>query len=605
MSTLDKVKSAIGLKVVGKVNLEEIPKSTHPEKVSKEERDAQRQKNLEAQQEHNREVLMNDLKREAESIKQQMEDTRRVIDTLRQRKEFMKGDFDKWEKERAHKQLNLNYLTSRRSVRKKYNDFSLDNSTRQKELKFNGVRPKNMDVVHFYVAKAGATEAMDGVALVKDENHYYLAVDMYPRPEHPDNLSTCMDENPDGTFEGIWPKNVVLREAGKFEEKYMRNLADKYAADLKAADETIALADAGDKDGIEILKQNIEELDDLLSDSDKIDESIAKANEELMRLAGQANDVSMKLIKYEKGTIEEEVKEKNNDDEEEFKYVLEDLQQEEADSEIEKQFPHLPYLRGKRQMMDMSWPAIDTDFDPWLRFRLMSNVARLIGKAKMGHALTYVLSEDYYEEMSNRGKMHYRGMTFHDVVAEDHVVSAALIIPNQGHKDCIIFDINNRSQMTVIMVYVREGRLMFYESYSEQEIIGSPRIDSWICKSLRDSGTDINRLFSWLRNLIVSFLAMESDMERTVNVLVEEGKGEASEEHIDVKDKMGVADDRDIVIRDVSWYTDITVNREIPVRGYISHRWCGTGKDKYIKEVWVKPHVKNGYHRAAEVKKEN
>ena len=63
-------------------------------------------------------------------------------------------------------------------------------------------------------------------------------------------------------------------------------------------------------------------------------------------------------------------------------------------------------------------------------------------------------------------------------------------------------------------------------------------------------------------------------------------------------------DDKDVAYRDATWYTDITVNRQIPVRGYISHRLCGTGKNKYIREVWVRPYVKSGYHRAANVKKQ-
>lgn len=76
------------------------------------------------------------------------------------------------------------------------------------------------------------------------------------------------------------------------------------------------------------------------------------------------------------------------------------------------------------------------------------------------------------------------------------------------------------------------------------------------------------------------------------------------EKEIGDDDDVDTTDDHDVMIRDYTWYTDITVNREIPVRGYLSHRWCGSGKEKVIKEVWVRPHVKNGYHRAAGVKKQ-
>ena len=155
--------------------------------------------------------------------------------------------------------------------------------------------------------------------------------------------------------------------------------------------------------------------------------------------------------------------------------------------------------------------------------------------------------------------------------------------------------------MSIVVVYIREGKLMFYESYSTQEILGMPRTDCVLCKSLKESGTDSAVLFAHIRNIIISFLAMEQDMERTVNHLVEEGKGSAQELHYGKDEDIDTADDKDVVMRDANWYTDITVNRIIPVRGYISHRWCGSGKEKFIKEVWVRPHTKQGYHRSAGV----
>lgn len=582
----------IGLKIVGKVDLDALEMPEQPKGN-----------------------IMRDLDDLYNKLVSEIDEQKAIIDEIDKRMKTGEEEMCKLASKRKQLELRLEYLKRKGAVRAKYNDLSLSNDVRQKELTFQGIRPERMDVVHFHTPKIGTAEEMDGVALVKDENHYYLAVDMYPHPEQEDNATTIMEENPDGTFEGIWPKYVVLKKAQKFEEKYMRNLVDKYADDIERADLYIASVDQTERDEMAEIERAMNGLCEKLSVFDKDNTDINDARLKLKELEKQLQKVHKERNKYsvskamektqsqlpvimneqEEETVEEEV--------EDFEVEYEPVEGLDLDTETEKQYPHLPYLRGKRDMVTMNWPKIEKTYEPWLRYRLMSNIARLMSKIKLSRALTYVMTEDYYEELSKRGRSYYKGMTIHDVVSDGEVSAGVLVFPNQGHEDTVMYNIDCRHQMSIIIVYIREGRTLFYESYSEQEILGKPRTDSFMCKSLREAGTETNRLFGYIRNLIISFLAMERDMERTVNHLIEEGKGSATELQIVEGDEVDTTDDKDVVLRDANWYTDITVNREIPVRGYISHRWCGTGKDKYIKEVWVRPHVKQGYHRSAGVKK--
>ena len=275
----------------------------------------------------------------------------------------------------------------------------------------------------------------------------------------------------------------------------------------------------------------------------------------------------------------------------------------ELDTPAEKKYPHLPFVRGRRMMLTMNWPQIEGTYEPWLRFRLMANIARMVMMLKRSHALTYVLTEEYYEEMAKRGRDYYKTLKAEDVVAHGDIASGIVVYPSQGHQDTIMYRVDNTNLLGIIVVYLREDRLMFYESFSMQEVLNRPRTDHFMCHSLRESGTSPSSLFSWIRNLVVSHLAMERDMERVVHSLVEEDKGSAMETDIREEDTVDITGDHDIVLRDAAWYTDLTVNREIPVRGYLSHRWCGSGKEKFIREVWVRPHVKHGYHREAGIKK--
>ncbi len=543
-----------------------------------------------------------ELQQDYADLQKQIGATQKTIDELQERLNQDNSEYKTLEKIREQTALRLEYLRRKAAVREKYIAAPVSNDVRQKELTFQGIRPKKMDVVHFHVPQVGDKEEMDGVALVKDENHYYFAVDMYDHPDREDNTTTIMDENPDGTFEGIWPKHVCLKAASKFEERYVRNLTEKYADDLDKAENMIAALVASEKGEVETLEPKLKELNERLSDRDADNKKLAEAQGVLELLNAECKKVEDELKKQKDSTEDSET--------DGLKFDLQESEYEpvkglELDTDMEKKYPHLPYLRGKRKMTTMNWPAINPEeLEPWLRYRLMGNVARLVEKTRECRAITYVLSEDYFTELGNRGRLHYKGMLPQDVVGEGEVSGGVIVYPSQGFDDTIIYYINRRGMLSIQVAYLRETRLMFYESYSVQEIIGSPRTDIYICKSLREAGTEANRLFAWIRNLVVSFLAMEHDMERTVNHLIEEGAGCAIESTIDKEKNLDVIADMDVAIRDASWYTDITVNRKIPVRGYISHRLCGTGKEKYVKEVWVRPYIKKGYHRTATVKVE-
>lgn len=602
------------MKLLGKIDLGKINGKLRPDKRSKEEKEALRQEKAEEEKQYNRNMAAARLRKEIDELETQIAATEQKITELNARLESGKAENEAREKERSETAMQLEYLQRKAAVREKYKPSAIGNDKRQKELRFNGIRPRKMDVVHFHVAATTKDAEMDGVALAMDENHYYLAVDMYDHTDHEDNITTCMDENPDGTFDGIWPKNVVLREASKFEERYMRKLTDQYADDIDKAEAFIVNAAIKEYQDTEELKAHLNELNKQMADYDDDQVSLAEACGVLNVLRSDLSKKEQEMKPLEQQTTEVDTEDTTQEETAEEEACASQFRCEdttppagihftiEADTELERRCPHLPYLRGKRYMATMDWPAIDTDMLPWLRYRLMANVARQMYILQQSHAITYILSEDYYEELRSRSP-HYKGMTVEDVVSDGDRADGIIVYPSQGHEDTVLFTIKRTAQLSILIAYIREGRLMFYESWSVQEILGHPRTDTYLCKSLRQSGTEANRLFAWLRNFIVAFLAMEHDMERTVSHLVEEGAGDTEETDIRIEDEVDATEDKDVAIRNATWYTDITVNRQIPVRGYISHRWCGSGKDKYIREVWVRPHERNGYHRTATVKK--
>lgn len=605
---MQKIKSAMGIgpkvKVVGQIDLDGMNQATRPAKATKEEREKMRLQNAEDAKTHNREIIIRDLENKRERMQQEMHDIAETVNTLRQRI----SDAGKTvAEERKEKEVRLAYLREKQAVRKKYGDLTMTNEQRQKELTFQGIRPQKMDVVHFHVPRTSTNEEMDGAALVLDENHYYLAVDMYPQNDQDDNATTLIDINPDGTFEGIWPKHTVLKAASSIEERYIRNLTEKYADDLSNAEEIIALQRQQEADEMEVLAETIANMTaDTTADAQALAEAENKAKQLNADLL--ATDAELRRYRQEAATEPgdsvdgEEPLLDFGDSAPERDY--EPLPPLDLDSPAEQKYHHLPYVRGHRQMLTMNWPQIEDTYEPWLRFRLMANIARLVFMLKKAHALTYVLTEEYYEELYKRGREYYKGMRMEELVPSGEMTCGVLVYPCQGYQDTVLYRIDNRNQLGILAVYLREDKLMFYESYSMQEVINRPRTDHFICHSLKESGTDPSRLFGWIRNLLIAHIAMEHDMERVVRHLIEEDKGSATETDIHEQDDVDTTDDHDILIRDADWYTDITVKREIPVRGYLSHRWCGSGKEKYIREVWVRPHVKHGYTRQAGVKKQ-
>lgn len=593
-----------GLKVVGKINLSDINEATRPAKKSKEELEMMRQMDAEEAASHNRAILIRDLTAKRDQLQQDIREATEKANTLRHSINEIQSAH---KNERDQQEKRLKYLKEKQAVRERYAASSISNMQRQKELTFQGIRPQKMDVVHFHVPKVGNGEEMDGVALVRDENHYYIAVDMYDHPEQEDNATTMMDENPDGTFEGIWPKYTVLKPAQKFEERFMRNLTDKYADDLSAAEEFVATIQKKEAEEITQLTQSLATIS---NETKEKEQCLADEEEKIRQMNGELLSINDELRRYrQEGVTDGASEDTVGENAEVLDFSFDDAEYEpmeglDLDTPTEQLYRHLPYIRGRRQMLTMNWPQIEYTYEGWLRFRLMGNIARLIYMLRKAHALTYVLTEEYYEEMAKRGRDYYKSMKVDDVVPHGESAAGIIVYPSQGYQDSVLYRIDNRNQLGILVVYLREDKLMFYESYSMQEVLNRPRTDHFMCKSLKESGTEPGRLFSWIRNLIISHLAMENDMERVVRHLIDEDKGSATETDIGEDDDVDTTNDRDVVLRDAAWYTDITVNREIPVRGYISHRWCGTGKNKYIREVWVRPHVKHGYHRQAGVKTE-
>lgn len=635
MNLAEKMKKVMqGVKVVDKIDLDSIPdKKTKEEK--KENRKFMRKMHELRDKAHNLELVIADLEKEYASHEEEI---------------CQKAA------ERKQKELRKEYVICRMNLRAKYTKLDMSTGDRQKDLCFQGIRPEPMEVVHFHIPKiGGAGKEADGVALVRDENHYYIAIDLYDQPEQEDNITTCMDENPDGTFEGIWPKYVILKNASKYEERFVRSLVDKYADDIEKAKAYVENVVSRDIEECKVLNAEINALTAEINKYGKIDVELQKKRKDLAKIEEEMNALTLEQ-KKEKPAPEpmndplailqrnvaesqskakeepvakaevsepvqtEEVKPKNqacppdlldfscDEDEDtgnysEYKpkmrnHLIRRLTPPDL-TETEQKYPHLAYIRMKRELQDMEYPYIDLEMKAWLRFRLMANIARLFDRVGRIKPLTYVLSQEYFDELCHRGKTAYRGMSPDSVVTRGEIARGVIVFPNQGYEDTIVYDFNNCGNLTILLAYIREGQLMFYESYTTQQLIGEPRIDNFMCKSMREAGTDIGQIYNFVKNLVVSFLAMECDMQRTMKHFVDDGQAEEVVRDIPEGEFLNHDLDEDVVIRDANWYSSISIDHLIPVQGYVSHRWVGTGKQKTLQEVWVRPHSRNGYHREA------
>lgn len=457
------------VKVVGQLDLDSMNQATRPKKKTKEERDAMRQQTKEEQEAYNRDFAIRSLEQKRDQLQQDIREATAKANALRSHINEIRSS-----REYTEQHKRLAYLHEKQTVRELYDNLTLTNEQRQKELTLQGIRPQKMDVVHFHVPKIGDAEEMDGVALVRDENHYYIAVDMYPQPDQEGNATTMMDENPDGTFEGIWPKRTCLKPAAKFEERYMRNLTDKYADELSAAEEFIATVRQQEADEIAGIKKAMDATCDSVEEDKKtledIERHIKQANGDLL-----STDAELRRYKAEAANLPKAPASGGDILDFSFDDVdFEPMQPLDLDTPTEQLYHHLPYLRGHRQMLTMNWPQIEITYEPWLRFRLMGNVGRLIYMLHKAHALTYVLSEEYYEELSKRGREYYKGVKPDDVVPHGEAAYGVVVYPSQGYQDTILYRIDNRNQLSVIVVYLREDRLLFYESYSMQEVLNHP-----------------------------------------------------------------------------------------------------------------------------------
>lgn len=427
----------------------------------------------------------------------------------------------------------------------------------------------------------------EGAALMRNPNQYYIAIGLYNTNE--DGVTTILDDNEDGTSMGMFPRGTVLREASGFTKSYVNKLREKYANDFKVIKEAIKEKEIErDKKHKNLTIKAVyykEECEDIKKEIDAIEKEISEKKKELDVLKVEGENMEA----YRNQVISKPQNSKSNEGVMQAKTPVEDY----------ASMTHLDYIRNKKQFTDMSYPIITEKYAPWLRFRLMSNVVRTFEKLARQRVLTYNISESYYEEMGSRSKYYRQMHTLRDMVNENESKSGILVFPHQGHRDTLMFSMQNNGVFSIVVIYMREDRLLFYESYSEQKIIGQPRTDAFMDDEMRACGTNQNRLFGWLSSFIVTFLCMENDLENVMSQIITEGGGSMSETHYKVGDEL--PDMVDVVERDATYYTNIYIDKEIPVSGHVSHRWCGVGSDKYLKEVWIKPYTKQGYHREAQV----
>ena len=152
---------------------------------------------------------------------------------------------------------------------------------------------------------------------------------------------------------------------------------------------------------------------------------------------------------------------------------------------------------------------------------------------------------------------------------------------------------------------MRGDDLLFYCSLKDRGDFVNMSRDCHRHSVISKRNIKADQMTAYCVKLIVAHLQMETDTSNIINEIVKYTGDKFERKELNYK---GLNDDSvitydDVVIRDSSWYTSIWEQRMIPVSGYLSHRWCGTGNNKVLTEVIVRPHVRNGYTKAAKVLK--
>ena len=416
---------------------------------------------------------------------------------------------------------------------------------RRKEFQISGYYPEKGEVVKIQ-KKFKNVGKRNGLAIMKDASHFYVAIAFFP--DKPTFSIFDSEEDgllPEGTFVFKITDDMPL-------ELLTANvIKEQYAEDIKKYD---------------ILEKE--------------------------RIKTQKEEEERKRLAEQKAKEEQEKAEQEKEENPSFEYTP-------ADNPL----IHVKYIRGEKKLMDMSYPRIDDRQSPAKRFYVMTAFARLIELMKKYHALTYKMSDEYFEELKSRMPHYSKVHNWKDYVTDVKSVGIINYPFKDGIFDNLFYCIGNREEPTITMFLMRGDDLLFYCSLKDKgDFVGVSR-DCYRHHVISNRNIKADQMIAYCVKLIVAHLQMETDTSNIINEIVKYTGDKFKRKELNYKglnDNSVITYD-DIVIRDSSWYTSIWEQRMIPVSGYLSHRWCGTGHNKVLTEVTVRPHVRNGYTKAAKV----
>lgn len=417
-------------------------------------------------------------------------------------------------------------------------------------------RHKTFQIFGYYPAKGEVVKIQkkfkeagkkEGVAIMKDASHFYVAIGFFPdRP-----TATIFDSDDE---DGLLPTGTLMyriTEDMPIETLTANVIKEQYAEDIKKYD---------------ILEQE--------------------------RIKAQKEEEERKRLAEQKAKEETERAEQEKEENPSFEYTP-------ADDPL----IHVKYIRGEKKLMDMSYPKIDDKQSPAKRFYVMTAFARLIELMKKYHALTYKMSDEYFEELKSRIPHYSKVHNWKDYVTAVKSVGIINYPFKDGIFDNLFYCIGNREEPSITMFLMRGDDLLFYCSLKDKGDFVNMSRDCHRHSVISKRNIKADQMTAYCVKLIVAHLQMETDTSNIINEIVKYTGDKFERKELNYK---GLNDDSvitydDVVIRDSSWYTSIWEQRMIPVSGYLSHRWCGSGNNKVLTEVTVRPHVRNGYTKAAKV----
>ena len=254
----------------------------------------------------------------------------------------------------------------------------------------------------------------------------------------------------------------------------------------------------------------------------------------------------------------------------------------------------------------MSYPVIDELATSSRRYHIMYVFAKTLARMKVEHALTYKMSYEYFEELKSRLPHYNKLHKWREYISSNRRMGVINYPYTYGICDNLFYSMGGSEDAPIITMFLTRGdTLLFYGSIRQQSSFAGVSTDYFLHTNLKDRNIQAGKMVEYCTKLLVAHLQMEADTDNIINEIVKYTGDTWEKNNLDYKEvnDNSVITYNDIVIRDSSWYTSIWEQRMIPVSGYLSHRWCGTGDNKVLTEVIVRPHVRNGYTKAAKVLK--